>query len=196
MICDADQCPYRAVFAAVMEEIRAVPGGLSEYELLRRLTPREDAAGLSTHGLRDSMGLFRVHFVLFHCLYHLQAERAAEGETLTVNCLRIALGPARNRGANALGEHDPLRAYYLDLDNLEHMDATRVEALLGDFWRLFQRDSRRDQALGVLGLEAPASNAQIKAQYRRLAMRHHPDRGGDPRTLQRINEAMATLGVK
>lgn len=28
---------------------------------------------------------------------------------------------------------------------------------------------------------------ELKAEYRRLAMRHHPDRGGDTETMQRIN---------
>lgn len=194
MSCDANDCPHRHLFEAILEELRRAPAGLSEYELLRRLSPRPDAEGLTTGDLRDAMGLFRVHFTLFHCLYHMRELLAAEGQDLTINCLRIALTPARQIGGQALGTHDPLADYYLDLANLETMDAAQVEALLGDFWRMFQRNSRRDEALGVLGLEGPVSDTQIKAQYRRLAMRHHPDRGGDPRTLQRINEAMAVLG--
>lgn len=33
----------------------------------------------------------------------------------------------------------------------------------------------------------------IKRHYRRLAMRHHPDRGGDKAQLQIINAAMEAL---
>lgn len=194
MACDADECPYRPLFCAVLEEIRAVPGGISEYELLRRLGGRSDAGGLSTAHLRDAMGLFRVHFTLFHCLYHIRQRLLCEGEDLIIGCLRIAVTTAAQAGERALAAHDPLAAYYLDLQNLEAMDAGRVEALLGDFWRMFQRYGRRGQALEILGLEGPASDAEIKVRYRQLAMRHHPDRGGDPHTLQRINEAMAMLG--
>ncbi|MBA1148131.1 DnaJ domain-containing protein [Ectothiorhodospiraceae bacterium WFHF3C12] len=194
MFCDVNDCPHRHLFEPILQELRAAPAGLSEYELLRRLSPRADAEGLSTEQLRDAMGLFRVHFTLFHCLYHLREMLLPEGRDLTINCLRIAMGAVSDAGGQALSAHDPLADYYLDLGNLETMDAAQVEALLGDFWRLFQRNSRRDEALGVLGLEGPASDAEIKAQYRRLAMQHHPDRGGDPHTLQRINEAMTVLG--
>jgi curved DNA-binding protein CbpA len=36
-------------------------------------------------------------------------------------------------------------------------------------------------------------DATIKRRYRRLAMRHHPDRGGDGVRLREINAALATL---
>ncbi|NNG14653.1 MAG: DnaJ domain-containing protein, partial [Gammaproteobacteria bacterium] len=42
-------------------------------------------------------------------------------------------------------------------------------------------------------LDDPVSDADIKQQYRRLAMQHHPDRGGDDATLQKINAAMNIL---
>jgi hypothetical protein len=45
----------------------------------------------------------------------------------------------------------------------------------------------------TLGLERNASREQIKAAYRRLAMRHHPDRGGDPDTFRRVKEAYENL---
>jgi curved DNA-binding protein CbpA len=44
----------------------------------------------------------------------------------------------------------------------------------------------RQQALAVLGLPPNATSQQIKRRYRALAKRHHPDRGGDPRQMQRI----------
>ena len=35
--------------------------------------------------------------------------------------------------------------------------------------------------------------AELVRQYRRLARRHHPDRGGDPRMMARINALYAQL---
>ena len=45
----------------------------------------------------------------------------------------------------------------------------------------------------ILGLERDASQAQITAAYRRLAMRHHPDRGGDPCVFRRIKDAYGKM---
>ncbi|MFO7857445.1 MAG: J domain-containing protein, partial [Ectothiorhodospiraceae bacterium] len=45
----------------------------------------------------------------------------------------------------------------------------------------------------VLGLDDDADGQTVRQQYRRLAQRHHPDKGGDTETLQKINEAMMVL---
>lgn len=52
---------------------------------------------------------------------------------------------------------------------------------------------QRQQALAVLGLPAHATPEQIKRRYRQLAKRYHPDRGGDPREMQRIIAAYELL---
>jgi DnaJ-domain-containing protein 1 len=51
----------------------------------------------------------------------------------------------------------------------------------------------RQQALKVLGLPPNATPLQIKRRYRALAKRHHPDRGGDPKQMQRIIAAYELL---
>lgn len=51
----------------------------------------------------------------------------------------------------------------------------------------------RQQALAVLGLPPNATRQQIKRRYRALAKRHHPDRGGDQRQMQRIIAAYEFL---
>ena len=52
---------------------------------------------------------------------------------------------------------------------------------------------QRQQALSVLGLPPNATPQQIKRRYRSLAKRHHPDRGGDQRQMQRIIAAYEFL---
>lgn len=52
---------------------------------------------------------------------------------------------------------------------------------------------QRQQALAVLGLPPHATPQQIKKRYRNLAKRYHPDRGGDPRQMQRIIAAYELL---
>jgi molecular chaperone DnaJ len=46
----------------------------------------------------------------------------------------------------------------------------------------------------VLGVSARASGAEIKAAYRALVKRHHPDAGGDSTTILALNAAWEVLG--
>ena len=43
--------------------------------------------------------------------------------------------------------------------------------------------------LFTLGLGRDATAAKVKAAYRRLAMVHHPDKGGDPAEFRRVKKA-------
>ena len=45
----------------------------------------------------------------------------------------------------------------------------------------------------ILGVDASASNDQIRSAYKKLAMQHHPDRGGDQIRFQEIQEAYNVL---
>lgn len=45
----------------------------------------------------------------------------------------------------------------------------------------------------ILGVDRQATADDIKSAYRRLASKHHPDRGGDTQQFQEIQEAYATL---
>lgn len=45
----------------------------------------------------------------------------------------------------------------------------------------------------VLGIDKNADENQVKSAYRKLAMKHHPDRGGDISEFQKIQEAYDTL---
>lgn len=46
----------------------------------------------------------------------------------------------------------------------------------------------------ILGVGETASQHEIERLYKRLARRHHPDRGGDAEEMKAINEAYRVLG--
>ena len=46
----------------------------------------------------------------------------------------------------------------------------------------------------VLGVSEKASGDEIKKAFRKLSLKHHPDRGGDSDVFKKINEAYQTLG--
>ncbi|WP_018873694.1 DNA-J related domain-containing protein [Thioalkalivibrio sp. ALJ16] len=189
---DTAGAPVAALLEPVLGCLRARPSGLSEHALIAQL--RDDGVALFADArLREPLSLFQTHFLLFHCLYRLRDRLLPQGEWVRIHCLDIGIEPVtggpRPGVAGLPAQHDPLRAYYLDLARLERMDAAAVEALLGEFWARMGRDQRRDQALAVLELTDPVDADSVRRQYRRMAQRHHPDRGGDTATLQRINEA-------
>tara|TARA_B100000963_G_scaffold167869_1_gene145833 strand:+ start:3181 stop:4131 length:951 start_codon:yes stop_codon:yes gene_type:complete len=46
----------------------------------------------------------------------------------------------------------------------------------------------------VLGVNPNSSQEEIKKSFRKLSLKHHPDRGGDAEEFKKINEAYSTLG--
>jgi len=45
----------------------------------------------------------------------------------------------------------------------------------------------------LLGVAKDASDCDIKKAFRRLAVKHHPDKGGDPEEFKRISRAYEVL---
>jgi hypothetical protein len=174
--------------------LRNAPEGLSEYRLIQSLK-----AGHSTHiphlGLNDRLVLFRTHFLLFNALYRLRDQLWQQGSAcLEINPLCIRLSPYA-AGAAELANHDPLRDYYLDLDQLRDTDEADVNRLLASFWTRMQGGDEKRAALELFELDPLRSLdwTAIKQRYRQLVSQHHPDRGGNTGRLQSINLAMDVL---
>jgi DnaJ-class molecular chaperone len=51
------------------------------------------------------------------------------------------------------------------------------------------------EALEILGLPALITKEDIKKQYRHLAKKYHPDQGGDPKEMEKINHAYDLLNA-
>lgn len=166
--------------------------GLTEYQLLSLI--RVQDAALLPDGRISSLALFQSHFLLFHTLYRLRDQfRSQRRFDMAIHTLNIRLLPYQ-AGDSGLEVCDDLSAYYGDLNHLFQTNETDVDAMLDWFWTQFVRDDHRDQALAVLELNDPVSDAEIRHQYRRLVMRYHPDRGGNVAKIQELNKAMDRLG--
>ena len=179
-------------FDVLLSVLQQHPQGVSEYDLINALREVFDEISV-TVDLSDSHRLFQLHFVLFHYLYRLR-DRLLETQRgyLQIDLLTITLMPY-HRGQAAIAEHDNKRAYYLDLSNLEKTSREDVTDMLDGFWQKLMAGDQRVDALAVLELEEGVDYPAIKSQYRKLAMRHHPDRGGCEAKLQAINQAMDIL---
>lgn len=175
------------------QTLREHPEGLREYDLLEILRGDAPLRGLGP------MELFRVHFLLFHHLYRLQAWLEAQGAgTLEIHCLSIRLSAGQRRpaaGESLPQAPDPLAAYYLNLDNLRRTSEEDVQELLRSFWRRFKVYGRREEALEALGLGPKATALEIRKRFRELSRRLHPDKGGDSGEFQRVAAAMDVLRV-
>jgi len=181
--------------------LRLYPAGLSEFDLIQKLEA-EGRTGFETDCLKGNLSLFQTHFFLFHSLYRLKErlvdqsildQDSGQRYRLEISPLCIQLIPQINSDNTSLGQHDPLRDYYLNLDNLTGVSETDVSQLMTGFWERFISNDERRHALEQLELKDPVDLPTIKKQHRRLAMLHHPDRGGDQERLQAINAAMDIL---
>ncbi len=177
----------------LLELLREAPEGISEFQLIQQLKARH-CTHVPNLPLTDKLVLFRTHFLVFNALYRLRDRLWAENAAhLEIGPLQIRLSPYMS-GAQALGEQDVLRSYYLDEKHLKETSELDVEKMLKSFWTRMQGNEEKAAALALFELEdGPVDYALIKLRYRQLVSQHHPDRGGSTTRLQSINKAMEIL---
>lgn len=200
-----------AVLELLLEEkaLEEQAKGFSEHQLLT-LLQEPPHAFFAADAMRDPLLLFQTHFLLFHCLYLLrnrwQKNRYASLEISALSIKKIGITSLINTVDSATNSHDhtdqlllnadPLAQYYLDWSHFSNTSSEDVDSLLDSFWKkVYQPQSAEDlqQALKVMELEAPLPLPQLKQQYRRLAQRFHPDKGGESEHFKKICQAFHQL---
>ena len=173
-----------------------------EYDIIRHLQAIER---LPKNVLNTSLSMFRCHFLVFNALHRIKIKWQKQAHSplhLSISSLAIdvshnSTNPNMETDGKETDVFDPLSAFYLDLSQLNQTQETDVNALLDTFWQRYLKQGNhhpnKQQALETLELTPSVDFATVKKQYRRLAMKHHPDRGGDEQKLIAINEAMAIL---
>ena len=84
---------------------------------------------------------------------------------------------------------DNLAAIAATLDAMRSIERHGGAEILDRAFTGFVALPSPEQPWQVLGLPMEASRDQVEHAYRRLAMQHHPDRGGNPDEMARINAA-------
>ena len=128
--------------------------------------------------------LFKRNFLIMNALYQLQTELYPE-QWLQVEAMNIQLFSELETKNNqqTIDMAHPLREYYLDWINYQ-VEEGEVQRLLNEFWNNYRRylggtnasSMDRIQALKRFGLSESATEKEIRKQWRKLAMQHHPDR--------------------
>lgn len=190
--------PDNPLLAPIARLLHANPEGLSEYALMKQL--EFDGLHLDQDAAASpELLLFRKHFLIMNALYRLRPVLAEEGFEISISALHIQLHPLdsfhHSTETAIIPDDQPLRDYYLDWSEFEKSSSDYVRALLDGFWQRYMSSDQRGEALAVLGLQERASTEQIRIAYRRLAARHHPDRGGDADQFRRVREAYELLMV-
>lgn len=147
--------------------------------------------------------LFKRNFLLMNALYQLQ-EMLLPEQWLQVQAMDIQLlaEPPADL-ALILTQDIALRSYYLDWSHFE-TSAENIEALFTDFWGRYEHSIGKPEhildkakALQIFELDSGASKQDIRRQWRKLALKWHPDRAsGDALKFLQACEAWQVLREK
>lgn len=163
---------------------------ITEYQLLKKLQNHSFLIQFDPEN--SDLKLFQHHFIVMNALYQLRDMLVNHGYTIVIGPLNIELlkqHPIDN--ISHLIKHDALRDYYLDWKQLTQTQIADVEKLLSDFWKGF--GANHDEALTILQLPSGADQSQIKQRYKEMALKYHPDRGGDAKKFEKITQAYQQL---
>lgn len=174
------------------------PNGMSEFDILKEL--KIQLTEFSQLADDPNLQLFRQHFLIMNALYQLQSSLwQEESLMLNISATRIhILSAAQITLSDSTSLNNSvdakLAAYYLDWEEYEKTDADEVSRLLNSFYKGISLSGNRDSALKTLHIDnSHPTKATIKQQYRKLAQKHHPDRGGDQEIFIGLRQAYEYL---
>ncbi|MGI2066798.1 DNA-J related domain-containing protein [Shewanella sp. MF08487] len=154
------------------------------------------------HQLDENPGndLFKRNFLLMNALFELQ-EILLPKQWLQVKAMEIQIFRLVPSNVNTLIMQDSsLRDYYLDWNNYDTSENV-VRELLEAFWSNYKSYiglninlMNKGNALRVFELDESATARDIRKQWRRLALKWHPDRpDGDAARFREVCEAWQSL---
>jgi DnaJ-domain-containing protein 1 len=147
--------------------------------------------------------LFKRNFLLMNALYELQdmlyPKQWLQVKAMEIQILRII--PANVSLLQA--QESSLKEYYLDWHNYD-TSPNLIREMLESFWGRYEQYigvnnqlMYKGHALKIFELDETATDKEIRQQWRRLALKWHPDRpDGNAVRFREICEAWQTLREK
>ncbi|MCI2284008.1 DnaJ domain-containing protein [Colwellia sp. MSW7] len=171
----------------------------SEHQIIKHLQ-KNKITPFERFNLANTKDLFSAHFLCMHGLYHLKNQyQLSQKFTLIIQSVRIQRIALNNSTSNnynvktALETPDPLESYYLNAKHYYDTQEEEITELLKSFWQQYIAQDNKKEALEILALPSNADAKMIKAQYLRLAQKHHPDKGGCVERFKEIRAAKSVL---
>lgn len=181
----------------ILDFINESGGKVKEYDLIKHIECEQPEF---YNSLTYPLSLFKKHFYLFHQLYNLRNHLKDSGQSLDISSLEISLVALQTKSNNEIGEEigetDALKAFYLDITNLQLSDQ-EVALMLSQFWEKYLALDKKSAAIRRLGLQdnKKLDLISIKSAYNKLAHSYHPDKGGDQAEFLEIQRAYEILKV-
>ncbi len=180
----------------ILEVLRSQSSGWKVHTLASRLN---ELGFIHTLDAKPEKDLFKRNFLIMNALYQLQ-ETLYPDQWLQVEAMDIELMPSFKVAGHTIDVDDPLRDYYVQWSNYDAEDG-EVKRLLNEFWTRYHKfvggaetHIDRVRALELFELAPTATRADIRKQWRRLALRWHPDRdNGDADKFRVMCEAWNVL---
>mgnify|MGYP006143014203 CR=1 FL=1 len=171
----------------------------SEHQIIKHLQDNK-IPPFDHFSLARPKDLFSAHFLCMHALYHLknQYQHAKNFKLIiqSVRIQRIPLSeqiPVNEELKTVLETTDPLESYYLNPKHYFETQEDEINDMLKSFWQKYIAQDNKKEALETLNLPTNADAKMIKAQYRHLAQKHHPDKGGCAEMFTKIRQAKTVL---
>ncbi len=171
-------------------------GEVKTHELVQRVTG-EDLYPWSSDSL---LALYQKQFITQAALSELYFEYASGDEKIlafTPISVRIKLKDEQIVDAEnshvTEADYQPNFSFYLDEANFYSATSDSVQAMLDSFWKSYTSFMDFSPALALFGLNEEAEWKEVQREYRRLASRHHPDKGGKKEKFTEIRQAFESL---
>ncbi|WP_372871178.1 DNA-J related domain-containing protein [Shewanella sp.] len=164
------------------------------------------ASELQSRGLMHNLDpipekdLFKRNFLLMNALFELQ-DMLLPGQWVQTQAMDIRILRILPTDIDLIQHQEAgLKSYYLDWANYD-TSSNVVRDMLESFWTSYKsyigingRVMHLTQALRVLELDVSASDREIRRQWRKQALKWHPDRqGGDAARFREVCEAWQAL---